>query len=114
MGKLLDTMRRSGPSFLNCAQSWYFLTSQTPAQCVAVRADESGHSVQLLERGRQTARHVKNAQQAVQQVESMSAREQREKLRPSALAALEGRERELKASCAACSILQVFSGRVSS
>lgn len=52
--------------------------------------------VQLLEQGRQAARHVKNARQAAQQVESMGAKEQREKLKPSALAALEGREKELK------------------
>ena len=52
--------------------------------------------VQLLERGRQAARHVKNAQHAVQQVQKMTATEHREKLKPSALAALEGRELELK------------------
>ena len=52
--------------------------------------------VQVLEQGRQAARHVKNARHAAQQVESMGAREQREKLKPSALAALEGREKELK------------------
>ena len=54
--------------------------------------------MQLLERGRQAARHVKNAQLAVQQVEGMASKEQREKLRPSALTALVGRERELKVS----------------
>lgn len=54
--------------------------------------------MQLLERARQAARHVKNARQAVQQVEGMTSKEQREKLRPSALTALEGRERELKVS----------------
>ena len=53
--------------------------------------------MQLLERGRQAARHVSNAQRAVQQVESMAAKEQRDKLKPSALAALVGREQELKA-----------------
>ena len=52
--------------------------------------------VQVLEQGRQAARHVKNARHAAQQVESMGAKEQREKLKPSALAALEGREKELK------------------
>ena len=52
----------------------------------------------MLERGRQAARHVRNARQAVQQVESLADKEQREKLKPSALTALEGRERELKAS----------------
>ncbi|CAL5227559.1 g10551 [Coccomyxa viridis] len=51
---------------------------------------------ELLERGRQAARHVKNARHAAQQVESMAAKEQRERLKPSALAALEGREQELK------------------
>ncbi|CAK0753433.1 hypothetical protein CVIRNUC_002220 [Coccomyxa viridis] len=51
---------------------------------------------ELLERGRQAARHVRNARQAVQQVDSMADKEQREKLKPSALTALEGRERELK------------------
>lgn len=59
--------------------------------------EEEAH-MQLLERGRQAARHVKNAQLAVQQVEGMASKEQREKLRPSALTALEGRERELKVS----------------
>ena len=54
--------------------------------------------MQLLERGRQAARHVKNAQLAVQQVEGMASKEPREMLRPSALTALEGRERELKVS----------------
>ncbi len=54
--------------------------------------------MQLLERGRQAARHVKNARHAAQQVESMTSKEQREKLKPSALAALEGREQELKVS----------------
>ncbi len=71
------------------------LSCRCPAKC----SDE--HSVewwpvQLLERGRQAARHVKNARHAAQQVESMAAKEQRERLKPSALAALEGREQELK------------------
>ena len=61
-----------------------------------------GHCMQLLDRGRQAARHVRNARQAVQQVDSMADKEQREKLKPSALTALEGRERELKACFQAC------------
>ena len=58
--------------------------------------------MQLLERGRQAARHVRNAQHAVQQVEKMAAKEQREKLKPSALAALDGREQELKVRAQPC------------
>ena len=66
--------------------------------CGALSPPHRGHCMQLLERGRQAARHVRNARQAVQQVESLADREQREKLKPSALTALGGRERELKAS----------------
>ena len=61
-----------------------------------------GHCMQLLERGRQAARHVRNARHSVQQVESLADKEQREKLKPSALTALEGRERELKACFQTC------------
>ena len=80
---------KPSPSCINCQR--FCAISLT---CIL---EEEVH-MQLLERGRQAARHVKNAQLAVQQVEGMASKEQREKLRPSALTALEGRERELKVS----------------
>lgn len=80
-----------------CVQSSHDAVPNLPCLRSDVRSSE-WWPVQLLERGRQAARHVKNARHAAQQVESMAAKEQREKLKPSALAALEGREQELKVS----------------